>query len=247
MQFFTAWLATTQPVSRRAAPARRSARRARSTPRRRARRGSCRTARAPRARSTARGVRAARMSSCARATPAPSTAAPEFQRNALQAPDIAQQFVTAWEFGSTSAVQALATSGAASQTQALNAHRTDGWQAPSWWDGTAGSFYCTYTAGLHAADPAGRRRHGAHQVIGVTITRRVKEDAHAEALSQPPEPDPMADPATFADLAMPHMSGLYVAAMRMTHNAARRRGPGPETLPARAYTVVRGGSARAPT
>ncbi|HEY3832220.1 MAG TPA: sigma-70 family RNA polymerase sigma factor [Acidimicrobiia bacterium] len=30
----------------------------------------------------------------------------------------------------------------------------------------------------------------------------------------------MADPATFADLAMPHMSGLYAAAMRMTHNAA---------------------------
>src|SRR2546423_12495772 len=30
----------------------------------------------------------------------------------------------------------------------------------------------------------------------------------------------MADPATFADLAMPHMSGLYAAAMRMTHNPA---------------------------
>src|SRR5947199_2021869 len=30
----------------------------------------------------------------------------------------------------------------------------------------------------------------------------------------------MADPATFADLAMPHMSGLYAAAMRMTHNAS---------------------------
>src|SRR3954466_5643864 len=30
----------------------------------------------------------------------------------------------------------------------------------------------------------------------------------------------MADPATFADLAMPHMSGLYAAAMRMTHNSA---------------------------
>jgi len=30
----------------------------------------------------------------------------------------------------------------------------------------------------------------------------------------------VADPATFADLAMPHMSGLYAAAMRMTHNAA---------------------------
>jgi RNA polymerase sigma-70 factor (ECF subfamily) len=30
----------------------------------------------------------------------------------------------------------------------------------------------------------------------------------------------MADPATFADLAMPHMAGLYSAAMRMTHNAS---------------------------
>ena len=42
----------------------------------------------------------------------------------------------------------------------------------------------------------------------------------------------MADQAEFADLAMPFMSGLYAAALRMTRNPDRRRGSRPGDLPA---------------
>jgi hypothetical protein len=92
----------------------------------------------------------------------------EFQWNALQAPDIAQQFVTAWEFGATNAVGALATTSAASQAQALSAHHTDGWQAPSSCDGTAGSFYCTYTAGSHKLIVQVGDVSVPHQIVSVT-------------------------------------------------------------------------------
>ena len=92
----------------------------------------------------------------------------EFQWNALQAPDIAQQFVTAWEFGATNAVGALAMSSAASQAQALSAHRTDGWQAPSSCDGTAGSFYCTYSAGSHKLIVQVGDVTVPHQIVSVT-------------------------------------------------------------------------------
>jgi hypothetical protein len=71
----------------------------------------------------------------------------QFRYNALQPIDIAEQFVTAWEEGSTGALNALGTSQAATQAQALNAQRGDGWQAPSTCGGTAGSYYCTFTAG----------------------------------------------------------------------------------------------------
>jgi hypothetical protein len=91
-----------------------------------------------------------------------------FQWNALQAPDIAAQFVNAWEFGATNAVAALATASAASQAQALSAHHTDGWQAPSSCDGTAGSFYCTYTAGSHKLIVQVGDVTVPHQVVSVT-------------------------------------------------------------------------------
>ncbi len=98
----------------------------------------------------------------------PANRVVEFRWNALQAPGIASQFVDAWQFGSTNALLGLGTPDAVTQVQALATHTSDGWQAPSSCDGTAGSFYCTFTAGAHDLIVRVGDVEVPHQVIGVT-------------------------------------------------------------------------------
>ncbi len=100
----------------------------------------------------------------------PANRVVNFQWNALDAAGISAQLVDAWQFASTGALQALATSGAYAQLQALQSHSHDGWQAPTSCDGTAGSFYCTYTAGAHKLVIQVGDVQTPHQVIGVTYS-----------------------------------------------------------------------------
>jgi hypothetical protein len=94
----------------------------------------------------------------------------EFQWNALEPADIAEQFVDAWDFGSSAALGALGEAGAVSQATALDAHRSAGWQAPSACVGTAGSYYCTFTAGSSKLNVQVGDVQMPRQVVGVTYT-----------------------------------------------------------------------------
>jgi hypothetical protein len=94
----------------------------------------------------------------------------EFDWKALDAPAIAEQFISAWQFANGAAERALATSAAVSQLDASGAPRDGAWQAPTC-EGTAGSFYCT---SMRNATSKLIVRVGdvqvPHQVIGVTYT-----------------------------------------------------------------------------
>jgi hypothetical protein len=96
-------------------------------------------------------VRAAEAAIVRASSVSPANRTVEFQWRSLDAPAIAEQFVNAWQFHNAAALGILGTSQAANQAQALYSASGDGWQAPSSCDGTAGSFYCTFTAGAKQA------------------------------------------------------------------------------------------------
>jgi hypothetical protein len=72
-----------------------------------------------------------------------------FQWHSLQPIDIADAFVTAWQFGNSDAEKALGSSAAVSQIEALAAHRHDPWQSPAACQGVAGSMECVFLNGHH--------------------------------------------------------------------------------------------------
>ena len=115
-------------------------------------------------------VRAAEDAIVRASSVSPANRTVEFQYHALEALDIADQFLNAWEFDSSGALGALGTSDAVNQIQSLATHRNDGWQSPGSCEGTAGSFYCTFTAGAHKLIVHVGDVQIPHQAIGVTYS-----------------------------------------------------------------------------